>query len=297
MKNWKKLISLTLAATLCLGMLTACGGKTGPGANDDNPYGLVTPGKLTVSLSPDFSPMEFVDLSKSGQDQYVGFDVTLARYIAQEMGLELVIKPMNFDACQAAVQTGNVDMSISGYSWTETRAEGYNLSDFYYAGDNETEQVIITLKAHAGEWTTAADFSGLTVGAQAASLQMDLCTSQLPEDCTIKTFTDIGTAVEALRNGNIHALAVARGNGKAISASNDNIVETGFQFEIDEKAENNLILLKKGADDLTAKVNELIAQSHEAGLNVEWYEEAQTLAGIDTASEVTYDDDGNVVKD
>ena len=295
MKNMKKIICMALALMMALA-LVACG-NSNSGSADDNPYGLVTPGKLTVSLSPDFSPMEFVDISKSGQDQYVGFDVTLAKYIAQEMGLELVIKPMSFDASQAAVQTNNVDMSISGYSWTETRAANYNLSDFYYAGDNETEQVIITLKEHEGEWTTAEDFSGLTVGAQIASLQMDLCTSQLPEDCTIKTFTDIGTAVEALRNGNIDALAVARGNGKAIAASNDNITETGFQFEIDEMAENNLILLKKGADDLTAKVNEILAKAYSEGLYGGWYDEAQALAGIDTAAEVEYDDDGNAVEE
>lgn len=57
-----------------------------------NPNGEATPtnaldqikadGVLTVALSPDFSPMEFVDSSKIGQDQYVGFDVTLAKYIA-----------------------------------------------------------------------------------------------------------------------------------------------------------------------------------------------------------------------
>lgn len=50
---------------------------------------------------------------------------------------------MSFDACQTAVYTASVPMSISGYSWTEERAENYELSDYYYAGDNETEQVIL----------------------------------------------------------------------------------------------------------------------------------------------------------
>ena len=58
---------------------------------------------LTVAMSPDFAPMEFVDTSKTGQDQFVGFDITLANYIAQELGLTLEIKPMSFDACQTAV--------------------------------------------------------------------------------------------------------------------------------------------------------------------------------------------------
>lgn len=293
MKNLKKMTCLILALIMSLA-LAACGSS---GSANDNPYGLVTPGKLTVALSPDFSPMEFVDTSKTGQDQYVGFDVTMAKYFADEMGLELVITPMSFDACQAAVQTGSVDMAISGFSWTADREENYNLSDFYIAGDNETEQALITLKEHEGEWTQASDFSGKKVGAQVASLQMNLCNEQMPEDCEIVTFTDLGTAVEALRTGNIDALAVAKGNGSAIIANNDAIAFTGFEFVIDEKSAYNLVLLKKGTDDLTAKVNELIAKSHGEGLNVQWYEEAKTLAGIDTAAEVSYDDEGNVVKD
>ena len=237
--------------------------------------------------------MEFVDVSKSGQDQYVGFDVTLAKFIAEEMGLTLVIKPMSFDACQAAVQTGSVDMSISGYSWTPERNENFNLSDYYYAGDNETEQVIITVKASEGKWVKAEDFAGLTVGAQTASLQMSLCTSQLPESTVIKEFSDIGTAVEALRNGNIDALAVAKGNGDAIIANNDQLAFTGFEFEVAEEAENNVILLRKGADELTARVNEILAKAYAAGYYGPWYEDAKALAGIPTSEEISYDDEGN----
>ena len=249
---------------------------------------------LTVAISPDFAPMEFVDTSKTGQDQYVGFDISLAKYIAQEMGRTLVLKPMSFDACQAAVQTGTVDMSISGFSYTAERAENYNLSDYYYAGDNETEQAIITTKANEGKWTKAEDFAGLTVGAQTASLQMNLCNEQLPEGTTIKEFSDLGTAVEALRNGNIDALAVAKGNGDAIIASNDALAFTGFEFEVDESAENNVILLKKGNDALTKQVNEILAKAYAAGLYGGWYEEAEVQAGIKTAAEVSYDDQGQV---
>ena len=75
-------------------------------------------GVLTVALSPDFSPMEFVDSTKEGQDAYVGFDVTLAKNIAAYLGVDLEIQAMSFDACQTAVAMDAVDMSISGYSWT-----------------------------------------------------------------------------------------------------------------------------------------------------------------------------------
>ena len=119
----KKFIAITLAAVLVLGLLSACGGEKKP--------------TLKVAMSPDFAPMEFVDASKSGQDQFVGFDVTLAKYLAAEMGLELEIVPMSFDACQTAVAMGQVDMAISGFSWMPDRAEKYNLSNTYHAGGPE----------------------------------------------------------------------------------------------------------------------------------------------------------------
>ena len=314
----KKIVSLLLVLLLIAAMCGTVGCAKKPAetptaskapeaaptaAQDPAPGGApaslntVSAGSLTVAISPDFAPMEFVDVSKSGQDQYVGFDVTLAKYIAEEMGLKLVIKPMSFDACQAAVQTGSVDMSISGYSWTPERNENFNLSDYYYAGENETEQTIITVKANEGKWTQAEDFAGLTVGAQTASLQMSLCTSQLPESTVIKEFSDIGTAVESLRNGNIDALAVAKGNGDAIIANNDALAFTGFEFVVSEEAENNVILLRKGSDDLTAKVNEILAKAYAGGLYGPWYEEAKELAGIPTSAEISYDDEGNAPAD
>jgi len=282
----KKIVSLLLVLMLIAGLccLGGCGGKKETAAKT-----------LTVAISPDFAPMEFVDTSKSGQDQYVGFDISLAKYLAQEMGRTLVLKPMSFDACQAAVQTGTVDMSISGFSYTAERAENYNLSDYYYAGDNETEQAIITVKENEGKWTKAEDFQGKTVGAQTASLQMNLCNEQL-SGVTIKEFSDLGTAVEALRNGNIDALAVAKGNGDAIIANNDALAFTGFLFDVDESAENNVILLKKGNDELTKQVNEILAKAYAAGLYGPWYDEAEKMAGIETAEEVGYDDQGNVAK-
>ncbi len=283
----KKIIALVLAlvllAALCLG---GCAKK-----EEQKPD---APKTLTVAISPDFAPMEFVDTTKTGQDQYVGFDVTLAKYIAEQMGRTLVIKPMSFDACQAAVQTGSVDMSISGFSVTAERAENYNLSDYYYAGENETEQAIITTKDREGTMTTADAFAGLKVGAQTASLQMNLVKEQLPDTVKIMEFSDLGTAVEALRNGNIDALAVAKGNGDAIIANNDALAFTGFEFEVSEEAENNVILLKKGADDLTKQVNEILAKALAEGLYGPWYEEAKALAGIETSAEIGYDDQGQV---
>ncbi|MBQ3531313.1 MAG: transporter substrate-binding domain-containing protein [Oscillospiraceae bacterium] len=276
----KKIVSLILVACM-LFAFAGCGAS----------------GKevLKVALSPDFAPMEFVDVSKSGQDSYVGFDVTLANFIADELGMELEIVPMSFNACQVAVETKSVDMSISGFSWTEQRAENYNLSDYYYAGDNETEQVIVTTKENEGKFTTAADFSGLKVAAQTASLQLDLCKSQLPEDCEIVEVGDLTTAFLQLKNGDFDALALATGNAEVFIANNPNdVAMSGFIFEVDPKYTANVILLNKDSDDLLAKVNEILAKAYENGYYDVWYEEALALAEGENAADVSYDDEGNV---
>ena len=276
----KKIVSLILVACM-LFAFAGCGAS----------------GKevLKVALSPDFAPMEFVDVSKSGQDSYVGFDVTLAKFIADELGMDLEIVPMSFNACQVAVETKSVDMSISGFSWTEQRAENYNLSDYYYAGDNETEQVIVTTKENEGKFTSAADFSGLKVAAQTASLQLDLCKSQLPEDCEIVEVGDLTTAFLQLKNGDFDALALATGNAEVFIANNPNdVAMSGFIFEVDPKYTANVILLNKDSDDLLAKVNEILAKAYENGYYDVWYEEALALAEGENAADVSYDDEGNV---
>ena len=293
----KKFVTLLLAALMMLGLLSGC---TAPGSNEDVSYYTVsgnfknvsittlTEGKLTVAISPDFAPMEFVDPTQEGQDMFVGFDVTLSKYIAESLGLELVIMPMSFDACQTAVYTGTVDMSISGYSWTEDRAEKYNLSDYYYAGENENEQVLITLKGNEGLYDTADKLAGVKIGAQNASLQQSLVEDQLA-DSELVLFTDLGTAVLQLKNGDFKCMAVADGNADAIIANNPEIIKSGFAFYVDPKETGNVILLQKGADDLTAVVNQILADSEQYW--EPWYEAASQISGIDQS----YDDEGNKV--
>ncbi len=274
----KKFIVMIIALTMLASLAAGCAQS-----GSDKPV-------LKVAMSPDFSPMEFVDPTKTGQDKFVGFDVSLAKFIAQELDMTLEIMPMDFDACQAAVASGKVNMSISGFSWTEKREANYNLSDYYYAGENETEQVLITLKENAGKYTTVESMKGLKVGAQGASLQEQLCADQLP-DCELIVYTDINTGLLQLKKGDFDVMAVAKGNADALINNNPEVAMSGFEFEVDPKMTNNLILLQKGDDELTKKVNEILAKALAAGYYETWYEEALNTAGVD----VSYDVDGNPI--
>lgn len=281
----RKILAFLMIVMLVAGMvaMTGCG---------EEKKLTVSDGILTVAVSPDFAPMEFVDTSKSGQEQYVGFDITLAKAVATEMGLELLIKPMSFEACQTAVQSGIVDMSISGYVSTPERAERFLLSDFYMPRYTDTAQVIIVKKENAGKYKAAEDFAGLSVGAQASSLQKQLSEEQLPESTEVVEYAEMEKAIAALEEGKIQAIAVAQYYGSSAIAQNPNLAFSGFSFETNAEQEQNVVLLPKGREDLAEYVNRVIARITESGEIMEWYEEAKTLADTNTAADISYDDEG-----
>ena len=278
----KKMFALLLAVLMVAALFTGCG------KSSEN--------VLTVATSPDFAPMEFCDVSKTGQDQYVGFDIMLAKYIADELGMELEILPMSFDSCPTAVTSGKATLAISGFSWMEDRAANYNLSDYYYAGDNETEQVIITLKDKEGLFASVDDFAGMKIGAQNASLQEQLCQEQLP-GAEIVTIGDLSTALMQLKKGDFDFIAVAKGQADVFLSNDPDVALSGFEFDVDPKYVGNLVILKKGDDEMTEKVNAILAKAEAAGLYAEWYEEAEILAGSKDAQEISYDDNGSVAAD
>lgn len=89
----------------------------------------VVPGKLTVATSPDFAPYEFYALDENNDPQLAGFDVALAQYVADYLGLELDIIPMDFDGVLNELATGNVDLGMAGLSPDPARADAMDFSD------------------------------------------------------------------------------------------------------------------------------------------------------------------------
>ena len=296
----KKLFAMLLALVMTMGLM-ACGAQpTAANDTDGDAAGedaavtepanalekIKADGVLPVALSPDFSPMEFVDSSKTGQEQYVGFDITLAKYIAENLGVELVIEPMGFDASQTAVYTGSVPMSISGYSWTEERAQNYELSDYYYAGENETRQALLIKKENADKYASPEDLAGQDVGAQNASLQMQLVTEQLTDANPI-SIGDITVGVMELKSGNIEALAVAYGNAEMIVDANPDLVICTWEFDVKAEYSANVIMMQKGETELLDAVNAILAQAKDSNLYDGWYKDAVELGKSENAQELT----------
>ena len=105
---------------------------------------ILDAGVITLVTSPDFAPLEFEDIS-SGETVYAGSDIELAKYIADYLGVELEIQAMDFQACQAAIATGQADMMISGCAPTEERRRTMELSDPYNTSSDDGQLLIVPL--------------------------------------------------------------------------------------------------------------------------------------------------------
>ena len=127
----------------------------------------VVPGKLTVATSPDFAPYEFYALDENNDPQLAGFDVALAQYVADYLGLELDIIPMDFDGVLNELATGNVDLGMAGLSPDPARADAMDFSDIYYFGG----QSFVTVKDKADQFTdlASANKAEYSIGAQNGS--------------------------------------------------------------------------------------------------------------------------------
>ena len=118
----------------------------------------VTDGKLTVATSPDFAPYEFYAIDENGDPQLAGFDMDLAQYIADYMGLELEIIPMDFDGTIMELQNKNVDLGMAGYSPDPDRASVMDFSDIYITGG----QSFVCVQDNKDQFTSLEDATTLT---------------------------------------------------------------------------------------------------------------------------------------
>lgn len=199
--------------------------------NNDKDLGLVEKGKLIVVTSSDYAPYEFIDLTKTGQDKFVGSDMALARYLADKLGLELIIKAMDFNALLTALDSGKADLAIAGLSYTEERA-AYLFSSCYY-GDGDGGQIVVTLKENLDKYNSleALNVKENKIAAQNGALQVGLVKSQLPNASLIE-ITDLDNALTMLKNKTYDSIAVASNVAQAWMATNDDIaICATFDYE------------------------------------------------------------------
>ncbi len=245
----------------------------GCGKKEENKLASVKEkGVIVMATSPDFAPYEFQDVS-SGETKYLGAEIELGKYIAEQLGVELQIEAMDFAAVEAAISTGKVDMAIAGFAKTPAREENMGMSNYYKAesGDGK-DQGLLVLKESASQYASAEDFSGKKVGAQNGALQQNLVKEQLPEDVQLESLTNVNDGIMMLTTGKIDALAVAAAVGDSYVANYPELAMADYYFNYESAG--NVVAVTKGQDELLEEINKIIDDVMAKGLYKQWWDEA-----------------------
>jgi ABC-type amino acid transport substrate-binding protein len=125
MKKMKMFAGILAGLMMCVAA-AGCGGSTS--SNDKK--AADSKKELIVGTNPSFAPFEFTD-KKDGKVQ--GFDIDLINALAKKAGYEKVtIKSIAFDGLIPSLESGNIDVSITGMSITDARKQKVNFTDPYY---------------------------------------------------------------------------------------------------------------------------------------------------------------------
>lgn len=262
----KKLLVLALALVLMMSAV-ACGGTKYYGK-----YNTIADGKLTVATSPDFAPYEFYAIDENGEPQLAGFDPALAAYIADYLGLELEIIPMDFDGVLAELTNGAVDLGMAGLSPDPEREGAMDFSDIYYFGG----QSFVVTAASAGKFTDLASANNpdLAIGAQTGSIQYDLAMEYTPdaEPIALTKVTDI---VAELVGGKLDGAFIETVVAETYAKS---YPELQILCAVPYDQEGSAAGVRKGNDALLKGVNEAIAAALADGSMADFVAKANELS-------------------
>ena len=281
----KKFIALALATLLVLSMFAGCGAKQ---AEDNTDYSAMTieelkpllktinSGKLTMVTSPDFAPYEFYSLDEAGTPTLAGFDIALGYYIAEFLGLELEIIPMDFDGTISELAAGKADIGMAGYSPDPDRENAMDFSAVYYTGG----QSFVCHKDNAATFTalTDANNADMQIGAQIGSIQADLAKEHTP-DADIVELSKVTDIIAEVIGGKLDGAFIETVVAETYAK---NYPDLCVVLPVPYDAEGSVVGVKNGNAALLAAVNLAIEAALEDGSMSQFVADANAAASGNT---------------
>ena len=249
----------------------------------------VSEGTLTVATSPDFAPYEFYAIDENGDPQLAGFDMDLAQYIADYLGLSLEIVPMDFDGTIMELQNGNVDLGMAGYSPDPKRADSMDFSDIYITGG----QSFVCVESNKDLFTSLEDANNADyqIGAQVGSIQADLAHENTP-DADIIELAKVPDIIAELVTGKLDGAFIETMVAESYATQ---YPELCLVLEVPYDAEGSVVGVTKGNAALLEGVNRAIAAAKEDGSFDQYVLTANELASGDII-EGLVDENGEAVQ-
>ena len=285
-KKFTTIISMLVLCTLMLGMLTGCGSsKADPAADVAVPdwinslsdegiaaaKAIIANGKLVLGTSADYAPFEF-HTEINGTDTIVGFDISIAQYMAEQLGVELEIVDMSFDNLLISLNKGDFDIVLAAMSSNEERAKAVDFSNEYYLSNN----VILVQKQNADKYTTKESLQGVSVAAQKGTV-CETRAKELAGESSVVSLVKVQDMVSELLAGKVKAVLLDKpvASGYVIMQDSLEMVDIGLVAE-----EGMSVAMKKDSAGLTELVNCMLSQLTEDQLD-SWMGEAQVTAGVE----------------
>ena len=282
-KTGKSLAAACLAAVLAVSALTACGSKSPAG--DTAAAGTETTAAgaenaaagnegekkvLKVAMECSYAPYNWtqptdgngaVPISGSSDFAY-GYDVMMAKKIADTLGYELEIVKLDWDSLVPAVQSGKVDCVIAGQSITSERLQSVDFTEPYYYA------TIVTLVKSGSKYENAAsvaDLAGATATSQMNTIWYDNCLPQI-QDATIQPAQESAPAMlVALSSGRCDLVVTDKPTGQAALIAYPDFKLLDFtgtegEFKVSDEDINIGISVKKGNTELVDSINSVLSK-------------------------------------
>lgn len=260
----KKLSWLSALALTAVLLLAGCGSSESEGGSGAEGNEEKDKDVFRVGLEAAYAPFNWTQLDDSnggvkisGNAEYAGgYDVEIAKKIAEGLGKELVIVKTEWDGLVPALTSGKIDAIIAGMSPTEERKQTIDFSENYYKSD------LVMVVKKGGEYEGAAsiqDFNGAKISAQLNTFHYSVI-SQI-DGVNIQPAMDSFPAMRvALESGVIDGYVSERPEGVSASAANDNFAMVEFTegFETSEEDTAIAVGLQKDSE-LRDKINEILA--------------------------------------
>ncbi|MFE8697755.1 transporter substrate-binding domain-containing protein [Cytobacillus sp. FJAT-53684] len=258
----KKLSLFLVLAISAIIMLAGCGTSD----ESEGTGGSASPKKDTfkVGLEAGYAPFNWTQMDDSnggvkmeGNAEYAGgYDVEIAKKLAEGLGKELVIVKTEWDGLVPALLSGKIDAIIAGMSPTAERKETIDFTDNYYKSD----LVMVVKKGGKYEGATSIqDFSDAKITAQLNTFHYSVIDqiNGVKKQTAMDNFPAMRVALES---GVIDGYVSERPEGVSASAANENFAMVEFTEGFETSEDDTAIAVGIAKDsELTAKMNEILA--------------------------------------
>ena len=238
-------------------------------------------GVLRVATELYYAPQEFIDPDQDGQDSYAGADMELARLIAEQMGVELVIVPMEYTEILHAVATDECDLAIAALSYTPGRAASYELSKGYYFTEEYSNITMVIRKEDAEKYRTTTDLAAATLTAQRGSRQEAVTVQNVSRYLEFRRLQQIQDVYDAVISGTADAGVVDLESAQTYIRNNPGcglVIPEEIRYSLEEQYKGDRVAAKKGETELMYFINGVINEVLESGLYDQWVEAARKRA-------------------